>query len=103
VQQAQPPISGNSDPAVISKDGCTIDLKKICQAFINQPEFPLNGARTSWQRFVDNARPHEDVVLPAVALSPELPGSVECHIATHSRSATGAELLNGPIQDWNPK
>ena len=96
---AQVPIS--SPPAasssVLKQDGCTVDMKKVCQAFIDQPEFPLSGDKYTWERFSGNFPPHTEIELPASALGNNTEGTARCQVSVHARKVTDGSLLShGP-------
>lgn len=85
----------NAAPKV-TVNGCTIDLKKICQVFIDQPHFLMNGEDFTWQAFAENQPPHTDFVLPAIGLNKDLGGAARCFLTVHNRKVTAAELLPQP-------
>jgi hypothetical protein len=70
-------------------------LKKVCQAFIDQPEFPVNDQQVTWERFESNSPPHTEIELPAAALGNGNEGTARCQVATNARKVTDANLLRG--------
>lgn len=70
-------------------------MKRVCQAFIDQPEFPLNGERFSWERFANSAPPHTEIELPASVLGNNTEGTARCQVTIHTRKATDGSLLSG--------
>ena len=51
-QKSQPsPATAQPDASILQHDGCTIDLAKVCQAYIDQPQFTYNSEEYDWQRF----------------------------------------------------
>lgn len=93
---AQASTSSQPDSAsILKQDGCTVDLKKICEAFIDQPEFPLNGARYTWERLANNSPPHTEIELPASVLGNNAEGTARCQVTIHTRKVTDARLLRG--------
>jgi hypothetical protein len=99
-QSAPTPASASApneqaESSIVKQDGCTVDLKQICQAFIDQPEFVINGERYSWERFTNSAAPHAEFELPASVLGPGAEGSARCQVTIHTRKVTGARMLSG--------
>ena len=87
------PNAGNS---TISQSGCTVDLKKVCQAFINQPTFTINGVEYDARRLQANGVSHTNIELPFNMPSGDLIGTIECQFDTQNRRVSYARLLQGP-------
>lgn len=86
----------NTDRSTISQGGCTVDLKKVCQAVIDQPTFTLNGVEYNAQRLQDNGVRHTNIELPFNLPTGEMIGTVECQFDTQNRKVSYARLLPGP-------
>jgi hypothetical protein len=86
----------NTDRSTISQSGCTVDLKKVCQAFIDQPTFTLNGVEYNAQRLEQNGVRHTNVELPFNMPNGNLIGTAECQFDTQNRRVSYARLLSGP-------
>jgi len=86
----------NTDRSTISQSGCTVDLKKVCQAFIDQPTFTLNGVEYNAQRLEQNGVRHTNVELPFNMPNGDLIGTAECQFDTQNRKVSYARLLSGP-------
>lgn len=93
---AQAPGSSQANSSsILRQGGCSVDLKKVCQAFIDQPEFVLNGERFSWERFANSSPPHTEIELPASVLGNSAEGTARCQVTIHTRKVTDARLLSG--------
>jgi hypothetical protein len=92
--QAATPSQPDSS-SILKQEGCTVDMKRVCQAFIDQPEFPINGQRFTWERFVNSSPPHTEIELPAGLLGKDTQGTARCQVTTHSRKVTDGRLLSG--------
>jgi hypothetical protein len=92
---AQPTASPASGSSVLSTNGCTVDLKKVCQAFIDQPEFPVNGQIVTWQALTENVYSSPEIDLPAGVMGPEFSGDARCRLNTQTRTVAGANLASG--------
>ena len=90
----------NADRSIISQSGCTVDLKKVCQAFIDQPTFTINGVEYDARRLEQNGVLHTNVELPFKMPNGDLIGTAECQFDTQNRRVSYARLLSGlPITD----
>jgi len=87
------PNGGNS---TISQSGCTVELKKVCQAFIDQPTFTINGIEYDARRLEHNSVSHTNVELPLNMPNGDLIGTAECQFDTQNRKVSYARLLAGP-------
>ena len=92
VRQGNP----NADRAIISQSECTVDLKKVCQAFIDQPTFTLIGVEYDARRLEQNGVRHTNVELPFKMPNGSLIGTAECQFDTQKRRVSYARLLPGP-------
>jgi hypothetical protein len=88
-----------ADPsAQFSERGCTVDLKKVCQYLIDQPEFTLNQEQFDHQRLENLSVRH---------VSMEVPWSVSgsmltCMVDTQTARVTDAHIAEGPtLNDAN--
>ncbi|MBZ5700192.1 MAG: hypothetical protein LAN18_16790 [Acidobacteriia bacterium] len=95
-QQPPAPSPQRSSSSTISRGGCTIDLRKVCQAFIDQPHFVYHSVEYDWRSFSQDNPPHAEIQLPLNLANGEYLGTVNCHVTTESRKATDAELMHGP-------
>ena len=86
----------NADRSTISQSGCTVDLKKVCQAFIDQPTFTLNGVEYDARRLQENGPSHSNIELPFNMPNGDLIGTAECQFDTQNRRVSYARLLQGP-------
>jgi hypothetical protein len=86
----------NADRSTISQSGCAVDLKKVCQAFIDQPTFTLNGVEYDSRRLEQNAVRHTNVELPFKMPNGDLIGTAECQFDTQNRRVSYARMLAGP-------
>jgi hypothetical protein len=86
----------NADKSTISQSGCTVDLKKVCQAFIDQPTFTLNGAQYDARRLEQNGVRHTNVELAFKMPNGDLIGTAECQFDTQNRRVSYARMLAGP-------
>jgi hypothetical protein len=91
-QQGNP----NADKSTISQNGCTIDLSKVCQAFIDQPAFTLNGADSNLHRLQENSTRHVNLELTFKMPNGDLIGTAQCQFDTLHRRVAYARLLPGP-------
>jgi hypothetical protein len=90
--------ASTAPPTEISKNGCTVDLKKVCQYLIDQPEFTLNQQQFDHQRLENLSVRH---------VSMEVPWSVSgsmltCMVDTQTARVTDAHIAEGPpLNDAN--
>jgi hypothetical protein len=99
----QPQTSPAAAPpaaSVLQHDGCTIDLAKVCQSYIDQPQFTYNGDQYDWTRFQQNFSRHPDVEIWARYPDGNVVADVECHVDTQNRKINWARFLpNPPMTD----
>jgi hypothetical protein len=99
----QPQTSSAAAPvatSVLQRDGCTIDLAKVCQSYIDQPQFTYNGEEYDWPRFQQNSVRHPDVEIWARYPDGSVVADVECHVDAQNRKINWARLLpNPPLTD----
>lgn len=88
--------TSSADRSTVSRNGCTIDLKKVCQGFIDQPNFVYQGVQYDWVSWSQNNPPHSELRIPVVLPSGESLGMVNCYIATQQRKVAQAQLMRGP-------
>lgn len=81
---------------ILSRDGCTVDLKKVCQAFIDQPSFIYRNSQYDWASFSQNNPSHAELQLPLNLPNGEYLGMLNCHVVTQNRKATAGVLMQGP-------
>jgi hypothetical protein len=96
VALAQSPTGLTSNPAIVSRSGCTVDLQKICQAEIDQPQIIYDTQKYDWQSFSQNAPPHTHIYFPLVLPNGHPGGTVDCYIATQQRKVLGAQMMSKP-------
>ncbi len=82
-------------PYVVSRNGCTINLKKLCQGFIDQPNFVYQDVQYDWNRWSQNNPAHSELRIPVNLPSGESLGLVNCYISNQKRKATDANLIRG--------
>src|SRR5271156_913408 len=58
-QTSSAPAPANT--SIAQHDGCTIDFAKVCQTYIDQPQFTYNGDEYDWTRFQQSFTRHPDV------------------------------------------
>ncbi len=92
---ASPPAS-----SILQHTGCTIDLAKVCQSFIDQPQFTYNGDEYDWNRFQQSFSRHPDLEISARYPDGSAVFEFECHVDTQNRKINWARLLpNTPLTD----
>jgi len=92
--------SAPPDASTFHHDGCTIDIVKVCESFIGQPQFTYNGDQYTWQRFQQSASRHPDVEIWARYSDGSVVADIECHVDTQNRKINWARLLpNPPLTD----
>jgi hypothetical protein len=98
-----PQASSAAAPAntsIVQHDGCTIDFAKVCQTYIDQPQFTYNGDEYDWTRFQQSFSRHPDVEVWARYDNGDVVADIECHIDTQNRKVDWARLLaNPPLTD----
>lgn len=75
---------------------CTVDLRKICEAFVHQPTFIINGAQTNAVQLQQNYTRHTEILMPFSYPNGDLIANLECMIDTQNLTASYARLLPGP-------
>jgi hypothetical protein len=101
----QPPLPASASPpipnaSIVSRNGCTFDLMKLCQAGIERPEIVVNSGTTNWAQFAQNAQPHIHLYFFLILPNHADGGTVDCYIATQHRQTISAELLpDKPMSD----
>lgn len=86
----------NADSSTISQSGCTVDLKKVCQALIDQPTFTLNGVEYNARRLEQNYVRHTPIEMTFKMPNGDLTRTAECQFDTLNRTVSYARLLPGP-------
>jgi hypothetical protein len=95
-----PPAGPQSNSSIVQHNGCTIDFVKVCQAFIDQPQFTYNGDEYDWTRFQQSFSRHPDVEIWARYPDGNVVADIECHVDTQNRKVNWARLLpNPPLTD----
>ncbi len=93
---APPQASSAAQPSyVVSRNGCTINLKKVCQGFIDQPTFVYQDVQYDWNSWTQNNPAHSELRIPITLPSGESLGMVNCYISNQNRKATNANLFRG--------
>lgn len=82
--------------SILRHDGCTIDLAKVCKAYIDQPQFTYNGDEYTWQRFQQSVSRHPDVEIWARYPDGSVVADIECHVDAQNRKIDWARLLPDP-------
>ncbi len=100
-QQPQSSAAGaQANSSILQHNGCTIDFAKVCQAYIDQPEFTYNGDKYTWQRFQQSSLRHPDVEIWARFPDGNVLADIECHVDTQNRKINWARILpNPPMND----
>jgi hypothetical protein len=75
---------------------CVVDLKQICESFVRQPTFTLNGAQTNARQLEQNAAPHSQIWIPFNYPNGDLIANLECMMDTQKMTVSYARLLPGP-------
>ncbi|GEM_PF-3352437 len=83
----------------VSRNGCTVDLRRVCEAFFNQKEFVVNGTAYDTRSFEQNSRRHEDVVLPFNYPNGDPIALVHCQYDAADHKVAEARLAEGPPID----
>jgi hypothetical protein len=97
--QSSPTVDQPS-PSILQHDGCTIDIAKVCQSFIDQPQFMYNGDKYDWHRFQQSFSRHPDVEIWARYPDGNVVADIECHVDSQNRKINWARLLpNPPLND----
>ena len=91
----QPAAGPASSSSILTANGCTVNLKKVCQAFIDQPEFPVSGQILNWQQFTENIYSTPEIDLPAGVMGSDFGGTARCRLNTQTRTVAGADLAPG--------
>jgi hypothetical protein len=86
--------SANSSTATFGD--CMVDLRQICESFVRQPTFTLNGAQTNARQLEQNGAPHTQIWIPFNYPNGDLIANLECMIDTQKMTASYARLLPGP-------
>lgn len=86
--------SANSSTATFGD--CNINLREICEAYVHQPTFTLNGAQSNATQLAQNGNPHTQIWMPFSYPNGDLIANLECMINTQSMTASYARLLPGP-------
>lgn len=94
------PASAQPAASILHHDGCTIDIAKVCKAFIDQPQFTYNGDQYTWERFQQSSNRHPDVEIWARYPDGTVVADIECHVDAQNRKVDWARLLpNPPLTD----
>lgn len=89
-----------SSNSVLQHNGCTIDMAKVCQAFIDQPQFNYNGDQYDWNRFQQSFSLHPDLEIFARYPDNNVVAGIECHVDARNRKVNWARVLpNPPLND----
>ena len=87
-------MSANTSTATFGD--CNIDLRQICETYVHQPTFTLNGAQTNATQLAQNGNPHTQIWMPFSYPNGDLIANLECMINTQTMSASYARILSGP-------
>jgi hypothetical protein len=81
-------------PAQVTKDGCTLDLKKACQYVLDKATVvsTQDGLPLTRQRFENISVRHVEVLVPFMSSGTQL----RCVFDTETARATDAHLSSGP-------
>lgn len=90
------PLDVKINGSRVSARGCTIDLKKFCEAEIEQEEFLYDGAKYNWQMFAQNFPPHTYIYYTLTMRDGSPAATAECYIATQQRRVLSARLMPRP-------
>jgi len=94
------PAAAQPNASIFQHNGCTIDFAKVCQSYIDQPQFTYNGDEYTWQRFQQSFSRHPDVEIWARYPDGNVVADIECHVDTQNRKINWARLLpNPPLSD----
>jgi hypothetical protein len=98
--QATSPAAAAPSVSILQHAGCTIDLAKVCQSFIDQPQFTYNGDQYDWTRFQQSFPRHPDIEIFARYPDNSVVADIECHVDAQNRKINWARLLpNPPLTD----
>lgn len=75
---------------------CKINLRQICEAYVHQPTFTLNGEQWDAERLQKETNPHTQLLMPFSYPNGDLIANLECMIDTQNLKASYARLLPGP-------
>jgi hypothetical protein len=96
---AQPPANVAEPGSMISRSGCTMDLKQICRSLFNQPEFTVNGVQYDTRRLEQNGPRHPDLLMNYRYPNGEPLAAVNCQLDMSTHAVTRADLASGPPID----
>jgi hypothetical protein len=83
----------------VSRNGCAVDLKQICQNALSQPNLTINGVQYDQNRLEQLGQRHVDFVLPYNFPNGELLAALNCQLDTQTHKVTRASLASGPAID----
>ena len=99
-QSRTSPATAQPRASILQHNGCTIDLVKVCQSYIDQPQFTYNNEKYDWTRFQQSFPRHPDVELWAGYPDGNVVVDLECQVDTQNRKINWARLLpNPPLSD----
>jgi predicted small lipoprotein YifL len=94
------PAPAQSNASIYRHNGCTIDFAKVCQSYIDQPQFTYNGDEYDWTRFQQSFSRHPDIEIWGRYPDGSVVADIECHVETQTRKINWARLLpNPPLTD----
>jgi hypothetical protein len=87
-------------PDQISKNGCTVNLKKVCQRVVDQPGFAIDEGSTGQHGWTLNNSPMQHVVfhIPFYGSGALLRCKVDTK-DTHTPEVIEANVESGPMPD----
>ncbi len=103
---AQPQVSAVSNSSILSRDGCTVDLKQLGQAYIDQPTFYISSGGSGVEqydkhRLEQNTRAHETFIwdVPEHPGSPNPIAAIQLTIAAGKTVSSASLLPDPPVTD----
>jgi len=94
--------SAASAPVGLESTGqgaCTMDIKKLCEAYFGRSDFLVNGTAYNAQRLQQNGRAHENVDLHLRFADGSPMTAIECQIETQHQAITYAHFVSGSAFD----
>ncbi len=79
----------------LTRDGCTVDLVKVCQSGIDQRLININGGKDFWTTFAESQHPHTDLIMTWYLPDQTIVGTIRCHIDVPRHKVTRAALTSG--------
>lgn len=84
---------------VVSQNGCTVNLKAVCQQVFDQPVLHINGIEYDRQRLEQSGSRHLDVAVPFTYPDGSVLATVQCQYDTQTHRVVHASLAGGPPID----